>query len=439
MSALTILLIALAISDMLAPQANALIAFSHYHLSNKFSDSVSYLKFDDFLRFIIHPLSTMFTMSSSWIVTLATFFRLIAVIWPFKARTLINKRFAMLSVLIIFGFSTIFIIPIYSSLEKTVKCTRDSKTQYETLGIVIKSGILSKAYMPTMQIMCFYLPWLIALILWLFLLRSLRKSEKNFNFTFYSSKESSSINQSINNSIYNIIEKSMIVKQESFINTNFNEGCSKYNLNGSIRVSKSGCMNQNTDSRMNNAQTRLRSYNKITLMVVVLCFTNLICRVFTFVFIFESIFNEYISRNLTHLINEPLLNNSSVISNEFIYEDAKIKFPKFLAYSLLLNNIFLCINHCCNIFIYTLTNPRFKRNLIIMIKRNKIFRHFQKNLDQQNHEYINHESERNFHENNTKKSIKKYKCFGFLSTNTKHDDIRLTSIEKRKVAKKSWK
>lgn len=52
---------------------------------------------------------------------------------------------------------------------------------------------------------------------------------------------------------------------------------------------------------------------------------------------------------------------------------AKAQYPKFLAYSLLLNNIFLCINHSCNILIYTLTNPRFKKNLLNLLKSSTIW------------------------------------------------------------------
>lgn len=52
---------------------------------------------------------------------------------------------------------------------------------------------------------------------------------------------------------------------------------------------------------------------------------------------------------------------------------ARAQYPKFLAYSLLLNNIFLCINHSCNILIYTLTNPRFKKNLLNLLKSSTIW------------------------------------------------------------------
>ena len=298
MTTLTILLIALAISDILAPQANALIGFSHYHLSAKYSNSVNFLKYYDILRYIIHPLSTMFTMSSSWIVTIATLFRLIAVMWPFKARTLIDKKVAIVSLFIIFGFSLASIIPIYSSLVTINKCTSDNKIQYVALSIQITSELLQKAYIPYIHIMSFYLPWLISLILWLFLLRSLKQSERNFNFNFtFSSKDSTTVGQSINNSIYNTIDR------QSKHRDTFSSAQEATYLNSSTKLvnnvsRKHGgeLRSQLNESRVNSAQIRMRStrFNKITLMVVVLCFTNLICRVFTFVFIFEAIFNRFI-------------------------------------------------------------------------------------------------------------------------------------------------
>jgi len=52
-STLNILLIALAVSDLLAPQANAFIALTHYHLSELFSDSVFFLKLSDVLKYVI--------------------------------------------------------------------------------------------------------------------------------------------------------------------------------------------------------------------------------------------------------------------------------------------------------------------------------------------------------------------------------------------------
>lgn len=133
--------------------------------------------------------------------------------------------------------------------------------------------------------MCFYLPWLIALTLWIFLLRSLRRSERNFNVTFIAKDSPSTNTLSLlqnNQSQYN--GGGLFSKRLSNIETSVymesQGGSTKGSTNG-------GHILNNNDSRINNAQTRLRSYNRITLMVVVLCFTNLICRLFTFVFIFE--------------------------------------------------------------------------------------------------------------------------------------------------------
>lgn len=142
--------------------------------------------------------------------------------------------------------------------------------------------------------MSFYLPWLIALTLWIFLLRSLRRSERNFNVTFIA-KDSPSTNtlaiqpflqqhQNANNMTANNHSSSGIFsKRPSNIEMYYDaQGSGK-----SLSNNGTAYILNNTDSRINNAHTRLRSYNRITLMVVVLCFTNLICRVFTFVFIFE--------------------------------------------------------------------------------------------------------------------------------------------------------
>jgi hypothetical protein len=165
MSTLTILLIALAISDMLAPLANALLALSHYHLSERYQNSILFLQFHDILRYIIHPLSSMFTMSSSWIIATTTLFRLIVVMSPLKARTLINKNVAVISLMIIFGVSLAFIIPIYTNLITRTKCT-NNRIQYTGLDIEVSSVIMKNAYIPMMQVMCFYLPWLTALGFW---------------------------------------------------------------------------------------------------------------------------------------------------------------------------------------------------------------------------------------------------------------------------------
>jgi len=339
MSTLTHLLIALAVSDILAPQANALLGFSFYHLSSKYGNSVTFLKFENILRYIIHPLSTMFTMSSSWIVTLTTLFRLIAVKYPFTARTLINKRKAVFSLIVIFGFSLASIIPLYTGLMLQNKCTRDNKYHYVAFEMKDFSEFMKKAYTPMMQIMCFYLPWTLSLIFWIFLLRSLKESSKNLQ-----------IQGSYTSSL---AKKSPSTPSDSFKDTN---------------------------SRMSNTDTRKRNTNRITLMVVVLCFTNLICRVFTFCFIFEVIFNEYLKQtSFLATIKDELAQQSESLNNQkdllnstsyhpHLVENAKTHFPLFLSYSLLLNNIFLCINHSSNIFIYTFTNPRFKKDLFSLFR-----------------------------------------------------------------------
>ena len=325
---------ALAISDMLAPLSNALISFSHYHLTEQFSDSLVFLRYSNILRYIIQPFSTMFTMSSSWIVTTATLFRFIAVILPFKARILITKNSAYSALFIILVFGILSIIPIYASLKKINKCINELK--YTVFAIQMTSQILQKIYLPGIQILSFYLPWLICLVLWIFLLRSLKNHEKGMNFSFRKYQNSQENNKYIPDSTKNLTRRNA----------------------------------HEIDSIIFNYQTRFSSYNKITLMVVVLCFTNLICRIFTFVFIFEVVFNQY---QLKKTENN-LLFNQDVLNDDFIgFEYAKTRFPKFLAYSLLFNNIFLCINHSCNIFIYTFTNPRFKNNLISLFKKLRFF------------------------------------------------------------------
>lgn len=349
---LNILLIALAISDILAPMANALLAISFYHLSKQYENSVNFLIFNDILRHFIQPLSTMFTMSSSWILTTTTLFRLIAVMLPFKARTIISKRFAIICLFLIFGSGLVSILPLYASLIRKIKCTRDNKIQYVAFDMDGTSELMGKYYVPMIQTLSFYLPWCVALILWLFLLKALKKSEKNFNASFIP-KDSPTLNIPVLEPLKN-----------SFRNNHFFSHSLYSHENSSIHSHNPV---QNTDSRINNAQTRQRSYNRITLMVVVLTFTNLICRLFTFVFIFEVIYNEYLKSkylNIDYPLEDDTYQNSTDYqTTSMAMLNSKNHFPKFLAYSLLLNNIFLCINHSCNIIIYTFTNPKFKKNL----------------------------------------------------------------------------
>lgn len=344
---MNILLIALAISDILAPMANALLAISFYHLSNPYENSVNFLIFNDILRYFIQPLSTMFTMSSSWILTTTTLFRLIAVMLPFRARTIISKRFAIFCLILIFGLGLISILPLYANLIRKIKCTRDNKSRYIAFDMT-SSEFMGKYYVPIIQTLCFYLPWCLALILWLFLLKALKKSEKNFSF---SSKDSPGNSTLLKNSFNN----QNIFGRHS-LRSNHAESSSIHSHNLVL------------NSRINNAKTRQKSYNRITLMVVVLTFTNLFCRLFTFVFIFEVIYNQYLKSKYLpddYEINDFSAQNATDYQPfNYMILNSKYHFPKFLAYSLLLNNIFLCINHSCNIVIYTITNPRFRRHLM---------------------------------------------------------------------------
>lgn len=346
---LNILLIALAISDILAPMANALLAISFYHMSKPYENSVNFLIFNDILRYFIQPLSTMFTMSSSWILTTTTLFRLIAVMLPFQARSIISKRFAIICLFLIFGLGLVSIFPLYANLIRKTKCTRDNQVKYIAFDMT-SSEFMGKYYVPIIQTLCFYLPWCLALILWLFLLKALRKSEKTFNFSV-NSKDS---------------PRNSTLLKNSFKNHNiFGHSVHSHNLENSSIHNHNPVQN----SRINNAKTRQKSYNRITLMVVVLTFTNLFCRLFTFVFIFEVIYNQFLKSKYLpddNEINDLLTQNETNYQQPFNYFvlNSKYHFPKFLAYSLLLNNIFLCINHSSNIVIYTITNPRFRRNLM---------------------------------------------------------------------------
>jgi hypothetical protein len=206
------------------------------------------------------------------------------------------------------------------------------------------------------------------------LLRSLRKSDKSFNVSFV---DKHCIPTTVNASL-----KSSSKKFRSKANRSENNVDQEEIVMSSLNHTDQHTIKNNSINHRVNSQARLRSYNKITLMVVVLCFTNLICQIFTFVFIFEAFFNQFMSTITNTETNDPIVGNHSSLSpSSFINKtestrqvqvkvipDVRHRFPKFLAYSLLLNNICLCINHSCNIFIYIFTNPRFKSNLI------KIFR-----------------------------------------------------------------
>ncbi len=132
-----------------------LYSFSSYQTSSS-TNYLLFLKSDLWLkalilslnRYIIQPLSTMFTMSSSWIITATTLFRLIAVVAPIKARHLITKKLAYSTLLVIFGFGLLSIIPIYGSVTPIVKLTKDCRTEYDTIGMRMNSTFMNKIYTP---------------------------------------------------------------------------------------------------------------------------------------------------------------------------------------------------------------------------------------------------------------------------------------------------
>lgn len=68
----------------------------------------------------------------------------------------------------------------------------------------------------------------------------------------------------------------------------------------------------------------------------------------------------------------------NVFQSSSVNENAKTQFPSLFSYSLLLNNIFLCIDHSANIFIYYSTNPRFKKDLLELLKTNVVYKLFKK-------------------------------------------------------------
>jgi hypothetical protein len=361
-STLTHLLIALAVSDILAPQANALLGFSYYHLSSKYGNSVTFLKFENILRYIIHPLSTMFTMSSSWIVTLTTLFRLIAVKYPFTARYFLDKKKAFYSLFAIFSLSFASIMPLYSNLSFKIKQTPDQNNQYVAFEIAEISDLMKQAYTPMIQILCFYLPWTLALIFWVFLIKSLRNSSKQFPNSICSIHYTS--NTSNRSPLFTNMKKSKSLVEIQLSN-------------------ERGRINSMSTTRLCLRDIHRHSYNKITLMVSILCFTSLICRIFTFSNILEIVFNHiYPLIKYSKSIDTPFSNFSysfNITSKDemtqhlspSIYENdnAKAHFPLFFSYSLLLNNIFLCIDHSVNIFIYSMTSPRFKKDLKILFKK----------------------------------------------------------------------
>jgi uncharacterized protein YcfL len=167
--------------------------------------------------------------------------------------------------------------------------------------------------------MCFYLPWIIALVLWLLLLRSLKRHEKRFqteisgaNFN-QSSLHKNSHNNSKSSQVSNEKEKSVRTRRRlNYFDSE--KGLQLYSKEKETITSFGSCRSlsakmkvsdwkawkktkKNTDttnfdlmmaSTSNNrasigrllviTKQREKNVNKITLMVIILCFTNLICR-----------------------------------------------------------------------------------------------------------------------------------------------------------------
>ena len=241
-------------------------------------------------------------MSSSWIVTTTTLFRLIAVVAPLKSRILITKKVAYYTLAVIYGFGLISIIPIYSRLMYVEKCTKHTKIRFKGLGIqVLAASFIQKVYTPGlnhfsfyqykpdsfilknffkgMQVMCFYLPWIIALFLWFFLLRSLKNHDKNLHYSFGNVKRCQSINNS--NTDSNI----QLFKGKNRKNSSYLE--MKHRLTKSTPNTAESSINSHNKKVISISKLRSRNVNKISLTVVVLCFTNLICRYVFTVLIFK--------------------------------------------------------------------------------------------------------------------------------------------------------
>ena len=196
--------------------------------------------------------------------------------------------------------------------------------------------------------MCFYLPWIIALVLWLFLLRSLKKHDRRFNYSFGHSMaievSGTTVNQA---SLRRTSRKNSKTAQESGgkeasapslneatlpktsrknSSTNSEKGVPLQNLKdddtivvdlpstrctslrattkrkvsycraANRKLSRRDTLNGGSLLMTNNSNTnkhaslscdnrfllitkqRSKNVNRITLTVVILCFTNLICR-----------------------------------------------------------------------------------------------------------------------------------------------------------------
>lgn len=120
--------------------------------------------------------------------------------------------------------------------------------------------------------MCFYLPWIIALVLWIFLLRSLKNHDKNLHYSFGNLTKR---HQSIESRISQPNTQSFIERDQR----NLSE-CLKMRQKSSRAPLETFTNSNSNGNRKVVTVSKLRSQNvnKLTLTVVVLCFTNLICR-----------------------------------------------------------------------------------------------------------------------------------------------------------------
>jgi len=84
-------------------------------------------------------------MSSSWIVTAATLFRLIAVAAPMKSRILITRNLAYLTLTVIFGFSLVSIIPIYANMNRHSSDVFLLALDNSSCFVAIASALIEKA------------------------------------------------------------------------------------------------------------------------------------------------------------------------------------------------------------------------------------------------------------------------------------------------------
>ncbi len=158
--------------------------------------------------------------------------------------------------------------------------------------------------------MCFYLPWITALVLWLLLLRSLKKHDERFTYSFAQSiTRTSRENPKSNQANSEREASSSSVKYMNLPRTNSKNtiaecgrdvplqnlkeddtvliGRRKKLLRQSSKSSKSNTLNSESRLTVNNSyknrflsikKQRSKNISRITLTVVILCFTNLFCR-----------------------------------------------------------------------------------------------------------------------------------------------------------------